>query len=146
MRDSDRATIETFVRQGLGCRCPDEVFRRVALEARRGADAGVPFMRLVVGDRLLIYVMSATNGDEVSGEVRRLARAGIRDRDESGCHRFRLVVAAGDVAALSAAVAVAFRQEVGLDERAHAHVVSRDQLPDVLRPASTNRVKSHAGA
>ena len=54
--------IEHFVRDTLGCRCPDEVLRSISIDHLYAADGATPYTRLIVGNRLLIYVLEAESG------------------------------------------------------------------------------------
>ena len=53
--------ITRFVRGTLGCQCPDEVFQSIVIGQERTADHGEPFTRLLVGDRLLIYILPTSS-------------------------------------------------------------------------------------
>lgn len=50
-----------FVRQGLGCGCPDEVFSDIRIEPRPKSFEGLPVDCLMkIGGRLMIAVCSST--------------------------------------------------------------------------------------
>jgi hypothetical protein len=123
--------IVDFVRGTLGCRCPDDAFRSIEIEA--GDDPhGMPhFTRLVIGNRLLVYVMRAHAGPDWTSLVPALVRTGCAERDRRGFNRFRLVVPSTDAAATEHAVKASFANAVEVDDRAHLHVVPEDDLPDL---------------
>ena len=110
-----------FVRDTLGCTCPESVFESVERGSLSG-ELGAAVTRLVIGGRLLIYVVP---GEPEAAQVTVLADAGRRDRDGHALNRFRLVVArraeadAGDTVGLEAA----FRDAVVGDPKAHLHCV-----------------------
>ena len=52
-----------FVREILGCGCPDEVLARITEDASERAEAG-----LDVGGRLLVRVLSAQDVDSLIGD------------------------------------------------------------------------------
>lgn len=115
----DRDTITAFVRETLGCACPEEVFDR--MEVIRDTMAGdIPVKaRLVIGGRLLIYIAQAPDEAVLEG----LAIAGRRDRDMHGLNRFRLVTISDNVASREGALAEKFHSALGEDEKAYIHVI-----------------------
>ena len=125
--------IERFVRGTLGCQCPDDAFRSISLEhLRSGADA-IPYTRLLVGNRLLVYVIEASTNRVAGGALIDLVARGRQERNERGYNRFRLVVASDEPESAGAA-RLAFESEAGTDEKAHIHVVPRTALPPGIAP------------
>ena len=119
--------LQHFVRGTLGCKCPDEVFQSVALDRHQD------HMRLMIGDRLLIYVVEVA-ADSAAGEsVSRLASRGLEDRNSKRLNRFRLVVATSEPAPRLEEAKVAFAAVAGIDDRAHLHLIATGQLPAELR-------------
>ena len=133
MNSADRAALEHFVRADLGCNCPDEVFESMTIEHDAIPGLRVPCARLVVGNRLLVYVLEATAGSPAAEALSSLANLGPAERDARGLNRFRLVVGAECPGELRAPAGEAFARIAGHDERAHLHVVPIDRLPDALR-------------
>jgi hypothetical protein len=134
MTPEQNEPIERFVRVTLGCKCPDEVFQKVAVEPGQLADGKVAFTRLTIGDRLLIYVFEAT-ADRGSGRAAaQLTERGRKERDTRGLNRFRLVVATGHPTQLLERVQARFARAADGDERCHLHVLATDQLPAAVRP------------
>ena len=126
-----RATpaLERFVRDTLGCGCPDAVFEHV--ERSRGplqAGGAEAAEWIGIGGRLLIAVVDR---DAVPGLDTGLAAAcaeGLQRRDAGGFNRFRLVVPV--VAGLDrAALEQAFDPLGAADERLHLHLVAPEELP-----------------
>lgn len=130
---SPDTAIERFVRQTLGCQCPDEVFRSITVDAGTAPAAEVSFTRLAIGDRLLIYIVESQPGAQIADAVVELARLGRAERDERGYNRFRLVIAAAEPKQLAEAAATRFAARSGADERAHLHVVAATDLPRSVR-------------
>ena len=126
--------IEHFVRATLGCQCPDEVFRSVSIDQLRTADGAIGYTRLLVGHRLLLYVLDATARDVDDGELADLAARGCRERNEHGYNRFRLVIAREEPASVSPAARQAFEHATGNDEQAHLHCLPRALLPHGIAP------------
>jgi hypothetical protein len=129
MEPVQKAAIERFVRDTLGCQCPDEVFRRVEVGPLDLPGAGTG-RRLVIGERLLIHLVSAPQRPQPL-QVEALATAGRDERDRRGCNRFRLVIAMPAAAGVAADLEQRFSRALGGDDRAHLHMLAADQLPIV---------------
>lgn len=123
--------IERFVRRTLGCCCADDVFRLVAIADGQSRD-GTAFTRLIVGGRLLIYVLEPPAGGAVGALVGALAAQGLAERESRAYSRFRLVLASKDPGAANGEAETAFRRMVGGDDRAHLHLLSPAELPPIL--------------
>lgn len=128
---ADHASIERFVRGTLGCTCPDEVFEAIAIQRARLPECATQYTRLVVGDRLLIYVVHDTTARAVQG----LTSHGLSERNDRGYNRFRLVVGCRGAGQLRADIETGFTGIAGADDRAHLHVMAADAVPEALRPS-----------
>ena len=54
----DHETAKRFVRDTLGCQCPDSVFEQIDYQENTGIlDKDAIVKRLLVGNRLLIYIL-----------------------------------------------------------------------------------------
>ena len=124
--------ITRFVRGTLGCQCPDEVFQSIVIGEERTADHGEPFTRLLIGDRLLIYIVPTSATAAVPDTLAALARRGRVERDAKGYNRFRLVIASRDAAAQSTAARAVFDAALGHDDKAHLHLVAGSEIPIAL--------------
>ena len=131
MTPNDTTAIERFVRGTLGCQCPDEVFRHVEvapLPLPVGSGTG---HRLVIGDRLLIHIVTVMERPDVPGWIERLATAGRDERDRLAYNRYRLVVATTAESGTRESLEERFTRALAGDDRAHLHVVAANQLPIV---------------
>lgn len=130
----DGPAIESFVRQTLGCRCPDEVFRSIELE-RRHVD-GLPVVRLLVGSRLLVYIVGAKTLLAQRDGLAAIATEGRQDRDRGAYNRFRLAIAGASAVARADRdrCVTRFAAVTGADEKAHLHWVEVAGVPAPLRP------------
>lgn len=126
--------IEHFVRATLGCQCPDEVFRSVSIDPLRTADGAIGYTRLLVGNRLLIYILDAATIGVADGALTDLVARGRRERNERGYNRFRLVIACDEPVSENSSVQRAFNEAAGNDERAHLHCLPRARLPAEVVP------------
>jgi hypothetical protein len=124
------ALLRAFVRETLGCTCPDAVFEAVERTEAATPGSGVPYTRWVVGGRLLIYVARPQSAPaESAGE---LAALGREDRDRRGLNRFRLVIASAACEEEAHAIARAFAVVAGQDPKAHLHCVAPERCVGLL--------------
>jgi len=125
------AVITRFVREVLGCECPDEVFLHV--EVGRGSTVvkSIPVdYELRIGGRLLVVVTSESV-DVLSGSrLENVISEGRRARDEGGFNRFRLVVQTRNAAEDKAKLLRSFEAVSVKDEKTHVHVVGMSEVPD----------------
>lgn len=120
----NRSRAVALVRGRLGCSCPEEIFDHY--QVRQQVVRSMPVMEMVMGDRLLVWMM---DGHKVSDPRRTLAqilKAGLEERDRRGLNRFRLVVV-GDFPS--------WENQWGhltdaLDPKVHLHV-----LPETCSPS-----------
>jgi hypothetical protein len=121
--------LRVFVRETLGCTCPDAVFEVVERTEELSPVSRVAFTRWVIGRRLLIYLVQPPAPAEIVGE---LAALGRQDRDSRGLNRFRLalVSAPGEMDAQGAERA--FAAVAGEDPKAHLHRVAAERCAGVL--------------
>ena len=112
--------IERFVRDILGCSCPDEVFRDIG----RAALTDAPwYLQIRVGGRLLIYLADADRADSLPALVAAALHHGVAERDRDGFNRFRLVLCGAAPEGLRAVAEQAFADAPERDERTHLHLV-----------------------
>lgn len=124
--------IRRFVREDLGCGCPEEVFDDIRIEVAPGElAAGANSRLLVVGGRLMVLIVEPADSDPATVAISQLLDRGARLRDDRGCNRFRLVL----VSATERAVPERRLADVSVpDERTHIHVVPAARLPDLSVP------------
>jgi len=135
MTDTDHDPIERFVRGTLGCHCPDEVFRSVAINRLPGAGDRPPVVQLLIGSRLLIHVVAAPPDAAAAGWLEQLAVHGRSARDRHGYNRFRLVVTGPSGATTRRDLESRFARTAVDDDRAHLHLLGADALPAGLAAA-----------
>ena len=107
-------------------------FNRSSLDRSAPSNNGAPFTRLLVGDRLLIYIVPTSATAAVPDTLAALARRGRVERDAKGYNRFRLVIASRDAAAQSTAARAVFDAALGHDDKAHLHLVAGSEIPIAL--------------
>jgi hypothetical protein len=131
---SEKGGIKAFVRNVLGCGCPDEVFDFVEL----GKGASFSGVRLNIGNRLLIYVTELEADRLNKGTLKNLLALGRDERDGLGFNRFRLVLAVDEPEAV---IDKAGEMLSISDDRAHLHVVQRSDVGGLLYPATSGDVE-----
>ena len=126
-----------FVREGLGCGCPDEVFSYIRIERNPDAFHGLPIDYLIkIGDRLLVAIcLSDKLNDELGADIRKSLAVCKQLRDCSGFNRFRLVVTSEEADTTAAAIQNIFTGVTGLDDKVHWHVVKPSVMPRFLAPS-----------
>ena len=118
---SSNEEIAQFVRQTLGCSCPDEVFRRI--ESEEILTPHGMQKRITIGDRLLVWLATADHPDFTMDRFDGILRAGIAERDRRGLNRFRLVLLSADPAAKRSQMQATYQACALCDEKVHLHSV-----------------------
>lgn len=125
--------IVPFVRDVLGCGCPDEVFEQIeqgSLELL--PEPAGPTRRIVVGRRLLIYLHElgeTADPATLAAVLPALVKAGRAERDRAGLNRVRIVLATGAGDAVAGPAERLFAALAEVDEKVHLHVVQPAELP-----------------
>ena len=122
--------VTRFVREVIGCNCPDEVFRHIAIQ--RGSSAVKACSvdcELRVGGRLLILVTSEPVAN-LSVRLGQVIAEGKTARDEHKFNRFRLVVQTENAAQERQRLLRAFKEVAEKDERTHLHVLGKTEVPN----------------
>jgi len=120
----DKEKIKRFVRDTLGCGCPEEVFR--SIDCKRDVELGggvILHSMITIGNRLLIYVVY-DNQDFVEKHLALLVSAGKKERDSRGLNRFRLVIVTDRIPGNGDVIRRVFGELQGKDENIHLHVIS----------------------
>ena len=123
-----KGDIRDFVKNILGCTCPDKVFKQI--ENRHIVPSSSPHTRsITIGGKLLIYIWEVDTRDRFKENLFTLLEAGKKQRDEQGLNRFRAVLAVqGTTQKVETEAISCFLQFAGRDERIHIHVVSSSVL------------------
>ena len=124
--------IARFVRDTLGCTCPPEVFEHIELESIADDTNPHPLQRIVLGERLLVYLAFRTGPGGLPSRVAALTVRGRRDRDDHCYNRFRLVIAGGYEGAIREQAASRFKEIAEGDKKLHLHFVAVDDMPPLL--------------
>ncbi len=119
----EKGAVVRFVRETLGCQCPDEVFERIGIGFRNkgGASQGIPDVEKIIlniGNRLLVHIIS---GDGIEEDmVWGFLNDGRVKRDILGLNRFRLVLVSSPPIKIG-------QMEISkrLDDRIHLHLITK---------------------
>jgi hypothetical protein len=130
---TDTRAIEHFVRGTLGCKCPDAVFKTITISHDLDPETATAYTRLLIGDRLVIYVLDAEHAKKLSTVMSTLMTRGVTERNAGGLNRFRLVLATAHPTQVLADAQSGFANAPDHDDHTHLHVIATDQLPDALR-------------
>lgn len=126
-----------FIRDVLGCTCPDEVLSDIQVDGDPDGFAGLPVDFLLrVGGRLLVGIWSSDAPGAVGEILSRCVSAGRALRDAEGFNRFRLVVVCDDPDEDADVLRAAFDGLPGRDGKLHLHVITHPQLPRELTTRS----------
>lgn len=125
------AGVRKFIRNTLGCGCPEEVFDDLVLAEEKIGDGETTTRTLLVGNRLLIVMLSCKDWDDLSGVLPQLVRHYRQKRDEMGFNRVRLIVACDQPALLQPAAQQRFAGLPLVDERMHLHILTSADLAGV---------------
>ena len=128
----DKAAIETFVRDTLGCSCPDEVFRDISVMAPDTLVAGADTV-YAIGGRLLVAIVIPADWHAVQSRLAQMVEQGKHHRDAHGFNRFRLVVATDDAEAATG-LRSCFAALPVIDDRTHLHVIEPEKVPRRVHP------------
>jgi len=123
-------SIKNFVRNTLGCKCPDNVFEQI--DDRQVTSKISPHTRsITIGGKLLLYVWEVGSPDQLEEGVPAILAACKKARNELGLNRFRAILVTGDPSIIKSQADLCFSQFSDLDEKMHLHVVSRQGLTGI---------------
>jgi len=121
--------IKHFVREQLGCACPDEVFSSIRVTRKPDLFEDMPVDYLIeIGNRLLVAV-SIYDLRKINATLEQVFQTGRAYRDSHGFNRFRLVVATADKET-QVSIQLVYDSLTMEDEKIHFHVVEPAVLPE----------------
>jgi hypothetical protein len=121
--------VEDFVRQTLGCKCPDEVFRHIDCQYNITLNNNIVLRNKInIGNRLLIYVVETNDADFVKNKLAVLVSAGKNERETQGFNRLRLVIATDNKNVIGDTAESIFKTLDSTDEKIHLHIILRKAL------------------
>lgn len=122
--------VKTFVKQTLGCACPEEVFTYIDCQSNiKLNDEIVLSNKVNIGNRLLIYVIEVNNPNLINYILPSIVNIGKKERDGLGFNRFRLVIITDKLNEIKQAADIVFKTLRDKDERIHLHILPQNILP-----------------
>ena len=86
---AQKARAVYLVRGVLGCGCPEEIFEHY--QVRQQTVGPFPVVELIMGDRLLVWIVDGTRIVDPEQTLGQLLKSGLEERERRGLNRFRLV-------------------------------------------------------
>lgn len=127
----DKEKIKQFVKEALGCGCPEEVFQ--SIDCKRNVELGsgvIVHSIITIGNRLLVYIVY-DNLDFVEKHLAFLVSVGKKERDSRGLNRFRLVIVMDRFPGNGDAIRQTFGKLREKDENTNLHIItSNDKYLD----------------
>lgn len=128
----DKQAIRHFVRSTLGCNCPDSVFDHIEL-TRPSFSASVifPITKLVVGRRLLIYILYEPPWDSLKSTLPRLVMAGKAEKEACQLNRLRIVIVTEPATGPAEETKALFANSRGRDANVHLHLIAKRDMVEL---------------
>ena len=126
----NHATLKAFIRDALGCGCPEEAFENMTCQKETLADT--PGTLIEVGGRLLVFLWHPTNPVDIPEKLKDLVKAGRSKRDALGFNRFRLVMLSEESPIPPADIQNRFLEMIGDDDKAHLHILQPATVPTFI--------------
>ena len=122
--------IKVFVRQTLGCDCPEKVFEHIDCQhdIKLNNDISLSY-KINIGNRLLIYIIEANDSNFVKSNLSTLVYVGKNERDKRGFNRFRLVIVSDKTNEIKQVAHTMFEVLEDKDEKVHLHIVNKNEFP-----------------
>ncbi len=117
--------VERFIRETLGCACPDAVFEHIDSRCQVALGPAILSRRINVGHRLLVYLLECDDPGVIGLWLPEVLSRGLEERDREGFNRLRVVVGTDNSQPVSQAAQRAFESQEGVDERVLLHVVDK---------------------
>ena len=121
MNDTD---IKHFVRETLGCTCPDDVFDKIEYQE---TDNNL-INKINIGDKLLIYIIQSNKNMPLSEQVLFNVKDGVKERKRHKFNRFRLVVFHQFPDDIEEELTNVFNQSEYKDDKTHLHILNIKNL------------------
>ena len=128
----NRTAIREFIREEIGCTCPDEVFESINIEKKPRHDENFNSEYLVsIDGKLLVYLVEPYQWSSLTDSLEQIFCWWREMRNIGGFNRFRLVVITPDIKPARRKLLRQFGSLDGLDERLHLHIIEHKQLSDL---------------
>lgn len=122
------ARVRDFVRQDLGCGCPEEIFADIDLTLPELGQDRLVYKKLIIGRRLLIAILPCDDPATLQHLLPQLVQQLRQERDSMGYNRVRIVIAATEPILIQLSADLLFQGLNDIDERMHLHILPADHL------------------
>lgn len=129
---ADPKKVKSFIQNTLGCTCPDAIFTKQEIDNDIAIGGIENCVKLCIGEKLLIYLVAIDSIDDLSESIISIISEGRKERDSIPVNRFRLVLVANDVDAVSAEAHLAFDSIDDLDDKVHIHILPERECEMLL--------------
>ena len=127
--NTEKKEIRRFIRHTLGCTCPDEVFEHIDIESMSQIDhISGDFTRLVMGNRLLVYIWKLEEIDLLLKQFSSIFQTGKNERDQKNLNRFRLVIGTPWLEEAKQILEQAVASHDYTDDKSHLHILEPSEL------------------
>jgi len=121
--------IKEFIRNILGCNCPEEVFQNIDCQSTINIGENIVLdYEINIGNRLLIFAVGIDKVDSLEVIISKLVQAGMKKRDDNKFNRFRLVLLTAGINDKAEQAQEIFNSLI-IDDKVHLHVIEKDTFP-----------------
>ncbi|MFX1521257.1 MAG: hypothetical protein ACFFCD_15190 [Promethearchaeota archaeon] len=124
-----KENIKEFVKETLGCDCPENVFTSIDSQLNVKLNNDILLnSKINIGNRLLIHVIEVNDSNSIKSNLSTLVSMGKRERDRGGFNRFRLVLITDKMNEIRKIAYMIFKNLEDKDEKVHLHVIDRNEM------------------
>lgn len=125
--------IKDFAVNLLGCGCPDEVFLNIVTGQELLAEFdSLSLHRILIGNRLLIYIVSPAQVSEQKKLLSVLVEKGVNERETNGYNRLRVVFYPLESVADSNELTAFFNELDISDDRTFLHLLEKKDVAEII--------------
>ena len=124
---STNESVRHFIRNSLGCTCPDEVFDTIRISEHTDLFT-LENTVYEIGGRLFVAVFTPADWKDIAVQLEQLVEAGKHYRDRHGYNRYRLVVVTDNPEAADK-LQLQFKTLSNTDGKTHLHIIKPELLP-----------------
>jgi len=120
-----KENIKIFVRETLGCECPEKVFEFIDIQhyIKLTNDILLNY-KINIGNRLLIYIVEVNDTKFIQSNLSKLVSIGKNERDKKGFNRFRLAIVTNKMDELRQIANTIFENAKNKDKNIHLHLIN----------------------
>lgn len=124
-----KENIKTFVRETLGCECPENVFDYIDSQHSIELNSEILLSdKINIGNRLLIYTVDVNDVKFIENNLIELISIGRKERDMKGFNRFRLAIITDKMDEIRQIAHMTFKKSKDKDKKIHLHLINRNEM------------------